>query len=390
MKEWLVNLVKLLSVYFIMIILFPLRINPIKKNRILFSSLTGGKFMEYSCNPKYIFEELNIKYPLKYEIVWAFAEPEKYRELFSNNIILVKHFTLKSFYYLLTSKIIITSGSYVPWLIFRKKQVIINTWHGGGAYKSLNQREDRIGRMIKKRNYIAGKNTTVFVSSSEAFSQYVIRGAFAFKGKIINIGMPRNDFLVNHDIQRQEAMVRDYFGLEKGIKIILYAPTYRDNGTYEKLNPIAIVSELEKQTGEKWVCLMRLHRYELEEIKDNLENKYIIDASSYSDMQGLLAASDILITDYSSSIWDYSFLYRPCFLYVPDLEQYKKTRGFYIELEKWHFRFACTEDELLSQLKFLDKEEWIERMEMHHKDLVSYETGKASESIVNYIVEQCV
>jgi len=135
------------------------------------------------------------------------------------------------------------------------------------------------------------------------------------------------------------------------------------------------------------VCLQRLHRYEVKNEPEKILTQQTLDATEYGDMQELLAASDILITDYSSSIWDYSFLYRPCFLYVPDLIHYKSNRGFYVELEKWHFRYACTQEELMEQLKYLEKEEWEERMKMHHSDLESCETGEASERVVQYIRE---
>lgn len=387
MKELLINLLKLLSIYFVACLLLPLRLFPIRKNRILFTSLTGGKYMEYSCNPKYIYECLNDKYPKQYQIIWMFAEPHMYRKLISPDIILVKHYTIKSFYYLLTSKIVITNGSYVPWFLFRKKQVIINTWHGGGAYKALNLREDSVGNIIRKRNKIAGKNTSVFVTSSNAFTQFVIRGAFGFQGNVLNTGMPRNDFLVRQDTERAEKKVREYFGLKKDDNIVLYAPTYRDNNTFEKLDTLVVIKELEKQTGKNWICLQRLHRYDVKNEPEEILAQQILDATEYGDMQELLAASDILITDYSSSIWDYSFLYRPCFLYVPDLIYYKSNRGFYVEPEKWHFRYACTQKELIEELKYLEKEEWEERMKMHHSDLESCETGQASERVVQYIRE---
>lgn len=389
MKEWLKNLLKLWMAYIFRMFLFPLRIFKVHPKRILFSSLTGGKYMEYSCNPKYIYECLKKQYSDQYQIIWAFNEPDQYRFLLSQDVILVKHFTLKAFYYLMTSKVIITNGSYVPWFMFRKKQIVINTWHGGGAYKKLDIGKNSLKKIIKKRNAMVGRNTSVFVTSSRAFTQYVIQGVFSFQGPVLEVGMPRNDKLVRQDTKEAEKKVRGYFQLDSEVKIILYAPTYRMEGWDDRLDVNIVVDTLQKQTEQKWVCLVRMHRYEQKAIKMDLTRHRIMDASLYPDMQDLLAATNILITDYSSSIWDYSFLYRPCFLYVPDLEEYQRNRGFYVELEKWHFRYACTQENLVKELCHLDKTEWETRMNMHHKELNSCETGHASESVVKYIIEAC-
>lgn len=348
--------------------------------------------MEYSCNPKYIYECLKEQYKNEFEIIWAFAEPEKYQSCFNQNVILVKHFSIKSFYYLMTSKIVITSGSYVPWFPFRKKQTVINTWHGGGAYKTLDTGQKHLKKIIQKRNALAGRHTSVFVTSSSAFTKYVIQGAFAFHGKILETGMPRNDMLVRQDTRVAEQKVRNYFQLDDDIQIVLYAPTYRNGTEYEHLDVKQVVNVLQQQTNCRWICIARLHRYELgaNKVGDDLgSDDCMRNASEYPDMQELLAAASILITDYSSSIWDYSFLNRPCFLYVPDLEEYRSNRGFYMDLEKWHFRYASTKDNMLQELKHLDKEEWIERMDQHHKDLKSCETGHAAKDVVQYIKEVC-
>lgn len=105
------------------VVLFPLRLLPVRNNRILFTGLTGGISNEYSCNPMYVCEYLQEHFPGKYEIFWAVGNPEQYAELEKKGIHPVKHFALSSFPILMTAKVIVTNGSYAPWFPFLKKTV---------------------------------------------------------------------------------------------------------------------------------------------------------------------------------------------------------------------------------------------------------------------------
>jgi len=127
------NFLKVVFSELVLIGTAPLRVLPIKNNRILFTGLTGGKSYDYSCNPKYLYEYLRDNYPGRYEYVWAVKDKAQYSFLEEEGVKLVKHFTVSSFPMLLTSKSVVTNGSYAPWFLFRKKQYVINTWHGGGA-----------------------------------------------------------------------------------------------------------------------------------------------------------------------------------------------------------------------------------------------------------------
>lgn len=384
-KEW----KKIAVAYGAKLLFLPFHIFRIKQNRVMFTSLTGGKYMEYSCNPKYIYECLQRSNDGQYEVIWAFGEPENYRFLEQQSVRLVKHFTWKAFYFLLTSKVVITNGSYVPWVPFRKHQVVINTWHGGGAYKRLDFGSGRQQKLVDKRNALAGQNTTVFVTSSRAFSRYVIRGAFHFRGEILETGMPRNDRLVRQQSKEARAEVRKWCGLTEPVRILLYAPTYRNGGDYPKLDMKRVLACLEKETQESWAALVRFHRYENDGGGGKYSDDRIKDVADYPDMQELLGAADLLITDYSSSIWDYSFLERPCYLYVPDLDRYRECRGFYEDIDFWHFPYARDEETLFQLISKMKQIDWSGNMKMHHRDLDSCETGHAAESVVEYIEKVC-
>lgn len=386
MKQIIKGYLKIGFYYVLRIVLFPMHICHIKKDRILFSSLTGGKYAEYSCNPKYICEYLDKYYREQFEIIWVLAETHKYDYLQERGMKLVRHFTIQSFYYLLTSKYVISNGSYVPWFPFRKKQVVINTWHGGGAYKRLDANEDPfMHRVMEKQHAIAGKNITCFVTSSYKFTQCVIRDTFRFSGDILSVGMPRNDALVQKKTEYMAKKVKKCYNITLDVHILLYAPTYREYGTYEHLKLDQVIEHLEKVTGYRWIGMIRMHRYEA--IRVNGTQK-TIDVAEYPDMQELLAAADLLITDYSSCIWDYSFLERPCYLYVPDLDIYRRKRGFYVDIEKWHIPYAMDLNGLLVQLDKVNQIDWKVRMEAHHDELESCETGHATKNVINYILNK--
>ena len=174
------NFLKVVFSEMIRIATFPLRILPVKKNRILFTGLTGGKTYDYSCNPKYLYEYLRDNYPGQFEYVWIVADKTKYSFLEEEGVKLVKHFTVSSFPMLLNSGVIVTNGSYTPWFPFRKKQYVINTWHGGGAYKKIENAKPDSDWATKKRAEFAAKNIDLFVASCKMQEDNMIKETFLY------------------------------------------------------------------------------------------------------------------------------------------------------------------------------------------------------------------
>lgn len=368
------------------IFLFPLRILKIRKNRVLFAGLTGGTGNEYTCNPKYMCEYLMEHAPGAYEIIWAVSDPEKYRFLEKKGIRLVRHFSLASFPYLMTAKVIVSSGSYAPWFPFRKGQYFIHTWHGGGAYKKVENDMPGANWATRRRADFCAKNISLFVSSSKAITKKLIRGAFTYRGEVMEVGMPRNDFLVRGELGGAVKRVREFYHIDPEEKVVLYAPTYRSNEKEVRLDADALLGKLEAG-GERWRFFYRFHRYAGTKIA--VVGERAEKAADYPEMQELLAATDLLLTDYSSSIWDYSFLYRPCFLYVPDLDEYVKKTGFYLDIHRWQFPLAKDQEELHALIEAYDPAENRRRIKEHHRLLGSTETGESCRYIAQKIAEVC-
>ena len=115
----------------------------------------------------------------------------------------------------------------------------------------------------------------------------------------------------------------------------------------------------------------------------------VIDASSYPDMQELLCAADVLITDYSSSMWDMSLTGKPCFIYATDIADYQQERDFYTPINEWPFPIAQNNQELASVIQNFDEQKYAADVQHHHDALGSCETGHASQTVGDFIHSKC-
>lgn len=395
--------VKVICSEMVRIVTFPLRMLPIRQNRILFTGLTGGKSFDYSCNPKYLYEYMREHFPGQFEYVWVVSDKNKYAFLEEEGVKLVKHFTVSSFPMLLTAKVIVTNGSYAPWFSFRRGQYVINTWHGGGAYKRVENGRPDAGWAARKRAEFCASNIDLFLASCKVQEQQMIRTTYQYKGEVLQAGTPRNDRLVNGDIGEMRKRVRERYDIPENGRIVLYAPTYRRTGIPVVMdsdyllgqldtirNPANLLRQDDAEISEtvKWYFLCRYHRYQDDSMDIRVKGKDVIDVMDYPDMQELLCAADILITDYSSCVWDYAFLKRPCFLFVPDKEAYTADTGFYVSLDEWPFAQAEDMEGLADNISSYDSEQAEQAVNAHLKQLGSYETGSCCERVAERIMKE--
>ena len=302
---------------------------PIRRRQVFFSAYSGN---QYACNPKYISEALAARYSQKLQLIWCWKDtdfPDK-----PHGVRFVKFRSLRYFKELLTSRVVVLNDlqhcSYLP---FRKNQMLIQTWHGGGLYKKVGRDTPNNTVWNDRRLARTIKDTTLFLSSSTAFSDTVVRGAFGFDGEIREIGMPRNDILLNADRAADAAKrVRSAYGFSENQRLLLYAPTFRENGTAcpQTLDADRLLAACQARFGGDWKLLVRSH-YLLAH-SDLLCSPQCVDATAYPDMQELLCAADVLVSDYSSCIWDFSLTGKPCFIFAPDLDAYRFDRDFYMDI----------------------------------------------------------
>ena len=373
---------KLIIIYVCRVFLRLFWFIPIKKTRIYFSADRGTGIR---CNPFYIFRYMQKHYGAKYEYIWEYDGTSKIKD-----IICVRPRSLKNVYYQLTSKVLISNDGFGSFLPKRKNQLFINTWHGGGAYKKsgIDFITDQHSVDLKI-NQICGKQTDIFISGCEKFSDVMSVAKMVSRNRFWEIGMPRNDFLIKGTEENISGKVRKYFDIDEEKKIVLFAPTYRGEEKtarfHSEIDVEKCVGALKKRFGGEWVFLMRKHHF----VK-TIEYKGCINASEYPNMQELLYATDVFITDYSSTICDYSLTFKPGFLFTPDLKAYECERSFYTLPQTWAFPIALTNEELEKEILDYDIDKAKEKILKHQEALGNKETGNAAELICDKIINYTI
>lgn len=349
---------------------------PIHNKRIVFMSFNGK---QYSCNPRAISEKMYSETASKkYQIVWVFDDPKKFESMLPVNIIQIKKHSILYPYYMKTAKVIVTNARGYGMIKKRKEQVIIQTWHASNGYKKLIGDKGLSGKMSR----LACKDFSYCMSGCANMTKERIEGTFGFNGPIIK-GTPRMDIIFGNEHELCEKKVHEKYNIESDYQIILYAPTYRSSLQKDfGLNYHSLLASIEKRFGGKWVLLVRMHYF----VKPKIDNSNIfIDATNYPDMQELLLATNILVSDYSSCIWDYSFLYRPCFLFCNDLYDYEKYLDNKHPIRSWGFPISTNTKELEDSILSFDYNKFVDNMKKHHISMGSYEDGKATDRVIAVI-----
>lgn len=351
---------------------------PIRKKRIFFSSFNGKNM---SCNPKYIYKNLANLYPDAFEFIWVAEKNKK-----EKSVRFVKFNSFLYFYYYITSQVIIDNIFFRTFIPKRKNQTRIATWHGGGAYKKdgADYYDNYFERKIIN---LMSNDVDVFLSSCIKFTECVACSRKIAKDKFLACGMPRNDFLVNQPSVNIKESIKKTINLDTNSNIVLYAPTWRgyiENNCYN-IDVEKILDTLEIKTKKKWIFLYRMHPL----LGKHISYEKGIDMGNYPDMQELLYISDVLITDYSSCMWDFSLTYKPCFIYAVDAGKYKEDRDFYTPMSQWPFPIAQNSQELAEKILCFNDIMYRKNIVKHHEALGSYERGVACDIVCEKIYNIC-
>lgn len=374
------------------ILLTPLKLFSIKKNRVVVVNVLSKK---YAGSPRFVKEGLELYYPEKFEIVVVVNDPSSYDFLKENQVKIVKFNSISYFFYGLTCKVFVTNSGGFSYLPLRKSQYVINTWHGGGAYKKCGTDMYNDTEMFKKDLRLQGNHTSVFLSSCKRFTEEVSRAMLVPKEVFWEIGLPRNDIMLHGDEQLRQK-VRKKIGLLEDEKLILYAPTYRKiNDDYFKdsvaisygVDTKRVCTAMEQRFGGKWRFAMRYHPCVVN--RSDVADMGVMDLTDYEDMQELLLATDAMINDFSSSMWDFMLTGRPSFLFAVDLDHYIATTDVYTPVSEWPFPSSVNNDELERNILEFDEEKYAADCERHYDSLGGCETGKATQLVCERIYEQC-
>lgn len=385
------------------------RIFPVHKKKIVFCCIEGTT--GYTCNPKYIAEEL-IQRNEGYELIWLVNDMSK---KFPKEIKVVHNTLWKRAYHLTTARFWIDNSRKQLEARKRNGQIYIQTWHAKLGFKPTCL--DR-GASFSKIAYLVSKHDSDmidYVLSNSKWYDDTLPTGMIYNGEILRTGSPRCDILINGRSRAGKQVRKDY-RLPADARILMYAPTFRggSQGTnrtvevnqgfpdYKKL-----VYALEKYLGGKWYIFLRLHPQlvarnldqdvavaegeEENESKAEQASKLnrvnpLIDVSRVDDMYEILAGCDAFMTDYSSAAFDAAVMKIPVFLYADDYRQYEGERGKLLwDLRKLPFPLALDEEELEQQIREFDQVKYLSELDRLFQETEMVEDGKAAGRVVEML-----
>lgn len=360
---------------------------PIKKNRVMFY-VHERKGM--TCNPKYIANKLIELYGDKLELIWVTMYPETCSDATDLGIKVIKRNSIEEFKYYLRTRFYITNDMFPCWALHRWNQKWMNTWHGALSYKHIGY--DYIAPMSSlgdKLFRMSNRQPDFYLSGCQEFTKDTSKSFLLDEKVFLPTGLPRNDILFE-DSQKYKDKIRTYYKIESDKKMVMFAPTFRrgmKSDTYGMDFELLRKTLSDKFDGE-WVILFRNHTF----VK-NKQNYYngVIDVSRYNDMQELLCAADVLISDYSSCMYDFCMTKKPCFVYTTDLDNYiNNDRAFAVPIENWPYTISKSNEELAKHIKEFSQDTYIKRVNKHLKEVGVHDDGTASLQVAKLIEKYCI
>ena len=353
----------------------------IDSDKVVFSSFMANA---YGDNPRYVSEKL---YELAPDVkqVWLFRDDRIDRVQVPDYVVKAHAVGLDGITHLATARVWVDNVKKQQSLLFRpKKQVYFNTWHGDRGFKRVGRDNAKLPNWKPR----LARFCTAMIAGSE-FGRNTYRTAFDFQGEVLMDGCPKNDILVRDD-PAVAAALREKMGIPQDARLLIYAPTYRDDlPDSDQSAPLDLsqaLDWLEAGTGEKWLCLKRAH-YLSHGIASGREDGRIIDMTGWPEMAELLAVSDMLISDYSSCAGDFILRGKPAILYQSDVAQYKSgSRDFYFDMETAPFMIAHDMDGLKAIFDGLTPDSVAENCRRWREFFGVTETGRASEASARYIL----
>jgi len=358
---------------------------PVKKNRVMVYVHDRKGF---TCNPKYIVQELVKEYGDKLEIIWTTMHPETCEEIRRLGISVLKSNSIGQMKKYLRTRVYITNDSFPSWALHRHNQKWINTWHAGMNYKHIGYDylapvSSLASRIFKVKN----RQPDYYLSGSEFFTKDTAK-SFRFNESVfLNTGLPRNDVFFA-DNQMIVEKVKKHYNIDSNKKLVLFAPTFRRGMKLDTfgMNFEETCKALSERFGGEWILLFRNHNF----VKVKKKHRGSIDVSDYHDMQELMCAADVLISDYSSCLFDFCFTHRPAFVYATDLKNYiTNDRAFAYPIEKWPFSVAENNEELVKCIYEFNAMDYAEKVRIHLADAKAYDRGNASHQVAELIAGLC-
>ncbi|MCJ7840628.1 CDP-glycerol glycerophosphotransferase family protein [Lederbergia sp. NSJ-179] len=292
---------------------------------------------------------------------------------------------LRSVFHLATSSHIFVDNyfGFLAATSFKRDVACVQLWHAAGAVKKFGLKDPsiyyRTPQAMDRFQKVYQQFTQVVVGSEKMSA--IFQQSFGISAeRIIRTGIPRTDFFFDElNQQIVESDLAYHYPIVQQKRVILYAPTFRDNQMH--ISQLALdVAKMYHAFHEEYVLFLRLHPAIQEDWKNPFPD-FVYDVSHLPNVNHLLMVTDLLISDYSSIPFEFSLLQRPMIFFAYDLEEYRRTRGFWEDYEKLvPGPIVQTTDELIA---VIEKGEYdLKQIEAFAQDWNEYSRGNASEQLV--------
>ncbi len=373
---------------------FLLGMLPVSKKLIIFESFLGR---QYGCNPKAIYEYMCENYP-DYKMYWS-VDSNYLKNFEGTNIKVIKRYSLKWVYLLARAKFWITNTRMTLSIPKSSHTIYLQTWHGTPLKKLVFDMEEvhmpgTTTEEYMKDFYNESRRWDYLISANQ-YSSEIFKRAFRFEKEILEQGYPRNDILYYGNTLENITRIKKKLGIPQDKKVILYAPTWRDNQFYSeghyKIDLALDLARLQEKYRDDYVIILKMHYVVSENFDLKSYEEFVYDFSD-EDIQGLYLVADLLITDYSSVFFDYANLQRPILFYAYDIEEYKSTlRGFYFDLEKeGPGPIVKDMDALMDKLEEFDSYHTFQKYSEKYQDFYckycNLENRNSTRKIVEYVL----
>src|SRR5699024_732986 len=282
---------------------------PVRKKAIMFESFLGK---QYSDSPRAIYEYLREHHP-EFDMYWS-TDRRHIGYFEGKNVPYVRRFSIEWLFKMSRAEYWVSNSRLPLWIPKPEHTTYLQTWHGT-PLKRLAADMDEVhmpGTNAEKykRNFLKASSKWDYLVSPNAYSTEIFRRAFQFDKKMIESGYPRNDFLINSNNEETILQIKQKIGVPENKKVILYAPTWRDNQFYGrgqyKFNLEMDLDRMREEIGSDYIILLRLHYLVAENLDLTGYDDFVYDVSAHEDIRELYLISDMLITDYSSVFFDYA------------------------------------------------------------------------------------
>lgn len=368
---------------------------PILPNLFIFESQYGGRFDD---NPKAIYDYLEKENDPTNKLFWSIRYRE--RKIVENEDVKVLYrFSIRWLYYMARANFWIVNARMPQWLKKREATKYVQTWHGT-PLKKLALDMDTFsmpGSDLEtyKANFLDETKKWDYLIAPNQYSKDIFKSCFAFEKTFIESGYPRNDVLYQKNNPTDIDKMKKRLGLPLDKKVILYAPTWRDDyyisqGKYKFYIPFNI-EKLIEVLDDQAVFIFRSHYLVADSLSEVADKPNIYNFSKKEDISELYLISDLLITDYSSVFFDYANLKRPILFYAYDFEHYRDNlRGFYFDLESdAPGPFVIKEEEFYEEVeRFIENEiesVYQEKLIQFNETFCKWENGQAAMELLKTI-----